>query len=237
MRRKSVLAILLVVLVLLVVGTTLVLLLKHEPSFYAAKALEPGVYRSNQSTAFEKEFWRLFNDIGNDREEWQATFTETQLNAFFDERFVQSGLSDKLLPEGVSAPRIAIEGERIRLAFRYGTPPWSTIISLDFRVWMASKEPNVVALEMERLRAGALPISAQCLLEPVIEAARRQNIEVTWYRHNGNPVALFKFLSNRARPTAQLHQLAIHDSSLSIVGRSLESTLHIMSAPTLPRGN
>src|SRR5205085_3485708 len=104
--------------------------------------------------------------------------------------------------------------------------PWSTVISLDFRIWLVPKEPNLVAMEFQALHAGALRISAQSLLEHVYEAARQRNIDVSWYRHNGNPVALLRFQSDRINPTFQMQRLELRPGMLVISGRSIEATPH-----------
>src|SRR5262249_5203406 len=153
---------------------------------------EAGDVRAKQSTEFTAELAGLFNDMVN-KQQWFGRFTDEQINSYFAEDFVRSGTAEKLLPEGMHEPRISIQPDRIRLSFRYGAGVWSTIVSIDLGVWLAAKEPNVVVLELKGLRAGSLPISAQSLLEHISEAARGQSLEVTWYRHNGNPVAVLRF--------------------------------------------
>jgi hypothetical protein len=228
MRRKSVLLTLGILVVLLgAAGTGLTLLVRHEPRFYREKAVPPGQLRRMQSQAFQQQFLQLATDIKSQRKTWQASFTEAQINSYFEEHFIQSGVAKKLLPEGVSAPRVALDPDGVRLAFRYGCLPWSTIISIDFRVWL-TKDPNVVALELKGLHAGSLPISAQSLLEQISDFTQRSNkIEVTWYRHGANPVALLRFLSERPQPTVQLQRLTIHDGVLSLSGGSTDHTLRI----------
>jgi hypothetical protein len=109
---------------------------------------------------------------------------------------------------------------------------WSTIVSIDLGVWLAAKEPNVVVLELKGLRAGSLPISAQSLLERISEAARSQALEVTWYRHNGNPVAVLRFQPYQNRPTFQLQRLELGQGTLLITGRSLDPISLPVSIPT-----
>src|SRR5205823_2782932 len=115
--------------------------------------------------------------------------------------------ADSLLPDGVSQPRVAFEQDRLRIGFRYGTSLWSTIVSIDFRVWLAKGEPNAVVLQLKGVHAGSLPISAQSLLENISEALRRYNVQVMWYRHQGYPTAVVKFQTDQPRPTCQLLQL------------------------------
>src|SRR5205823_9272130 len=143
-------------------------------------------------------------------------------NSYLEEDLGRGELAESLARRGISAPRLAIDSDRIRLAFRYGNDWWSTVVSLHFRVWLVPKEINVVGLEVLAQRAGALPISAQFFLEQVVELARAKNIDVTLYRHNGNAVALMRFQSDRMRPTAQLRRLELRPGMIAIGGAPLE---------------
>jgi hypothetical protein len=231
MRRKSVL-LTVGVLAFLVGGalTGLALVVRHEPRFYRDRAVAPGPHREQESKAFQQEFVQLMAAIKT-APRWQAAFTETQINSFLQEDFIKPGAADKLLPDNISEPRVALEPDTIRLAFRYEQGPWSTIISINLRVWLAPKEVNVVALELEGLQAGALPISAQSLLEQISEIARRRNIEVTWYRHGGNPVALLRFQGDRPSPTVQLRHLKVSEGRLALEIESLDRTPRVTALP------
>jgi hypothetical protein len=199
-----------------------VAVLRHEPAFYRRAAVPAGPERQQHCSAFLHEFAHLVNGITNQDKKWFATFTDVQINSYFEEDFLTGGHGQKLLPEGISEPRVAIEPDKLRLAFRYGCEPWSTVIAIDLRLWLAPKEPNVVAVELQGLHAGALPVFAQSLLERASEVARRRNIDVTWYRHQGNPVALLRFKGDQQRPTVQLRQVELRQGTISIVGQSLE---------------
>ena len=223
MSRKSMLWALVMVLLLLGgIGTTLVLLLRHEPDFYVRSAVPPGAQRIKSSGEFVEMFSRLVEGIATKRP-WDVRFTQEQINSYFEEDFVKEHSAEKPLPGGISEPRVVLESDRIRLAFRYGTGWLSTVISLDLQAWLVSKEPNVVALEFQALHAGALPISGQSLLERVSEAAQQKNIEVTWYRHNGHPVVLLRFQADKSNPTFQLQELELHPAMLRLTGRSLDA--------------
>jgi hypothetical protein len=223
MRRKSVLMALgvLVLAGLAVVGV-LALLARQVPEFYERAQIPAGDQRKTQSKAFYTEVGRLLSQINGRLPVWGATFTEAQLNSYFAEDFLTSHLAEKLLPESVTAPRVVIEQDKIRLAFRYGAPPWSTVISIDLRVWLAPKERNVVVLELQSLHAGSLPISAQSLLEQLSDMIRRRGIDVTWYRHNGNPAAVLRFQNDQARPSFLLRQLELRNGMVTVVGCSIE---------------
>lgn len=239
MRRKS-LWLGIGIVVLVVTGTSVLLLLvNHEPKFYRVRALPAGVEREQRSQKFQSEFARLVNDVIN-YQEWNASFTDEQINSYLDEDFLHAHTVAKSLPEGIGAPHVAFEPDRMRLAFPYRIGSWSTIISIDLRVWLTTKESNVVAMEIQGLHAGSLPIAAQSLLERITETVRghEHDIEVSWFRRrNGYPVALFKFQAGERRPTVQLRRLELQQGRLVIGGRSIESpSLRAMLDPRALNG-
>jgi hypothetical protein len=230
MSRKSLFVGLALVLMLASsVSSVLAFLVRHEPAAYSCCALPPGEQRQKLSREYLGESSNLMDGIVNKRQ-WYAKFTEEQINGFFEEDFIRSDTWSKILPDGISEPRVCLQPDKIRLAFRYGTGKWSTVISVDLAVWLAAKEPNVVVLELQGLHAGSLPISAQSLLDRISEAARSQNLDITWYRHNGNPVALLRLQPYHSRPTFQLQRLELGQGTLLISGRSLDAA----PVPDLP---
>src|SRR5262249_12529331 len=115
------------------------------------------------------------------------------------------------------------EQNRIRLGFRYGKGPLTTVVSLQIRIWLVAREVNTVALEFESLHAGALPVSAQSLLHRIADFAHQKDIDPTWYRRNGHPVLVLRFQADRSRPTFLLQRLEASTGALRISGCSLDS--------------
>jgi len=221
--------------------TAMILMAMHEPGFYRRAEVSPGKVRKEMSGAFVGQFAKLLNYWKDWRGEWNVSFTEAQINSFFAEDFVgpDAGNSAAVLAQqGIADPRIIMENDKLRLAFRYGTGAWSTVLSYDLKLWLAPKEVNVVCVEILGRHAGALPIGTQSLLNEFSELAGKQGIEVTWYRHEGNPVALIRFQANGSRPTAQLRRLDVKQGWITIGGLSLEPVLtgNMKSALT-PMGN
>jgi hypothetical protein len=223
MSRKSVLLGLgLALLLVSAVGGLLLLLVLHEPEYYSQTAQPPGPERKANSTLFWKECSDLVSAISNDRK-WGAEFTQDEINSFFEEDFGRLGADETPLPDGITQPRVTIEQEKVRLGFRYGSGTWSTVVSVDFRVWLAVKEPNAVALELQGFHAGSLPISAQSLLERVSDIVRRRNVEVRWFRYGNNPVALLRFQSDQPHPSVKLTGLDLRPGKIVVRGESLDS--------------
>ncbi len=132
--------------------------------------------------------------------------------------------SPESLPEGISDPRIAFDHDRIRLAFRYGSGLFSTVISIDLRIWLTAQERNVLVVELERFRAGALPISSRTLLEKISEAGRPRGIGVAWYRNHqtGHPVAVLRFQDDQPKPTMEFIAVQPEAGTITIHGRSTD---------------
>lgn len=223
MRKRHLIVVLVGGVVLAVVGGlgTLFVLLKSEPDFYHECYVPEGKERKKMSAEFLGAFTQMANQIVDGRK-WQVTFTQAQINSYFLEDFVRLGDAAHLQQQGISEPRVVFEKDRMRVAFRYGSSLWSTVFSFDLRTWLAPEEPNVVAVEFLARNAGAMPISAKSFLDQITGIARRNKIEIIWFRHNGNPVALLHLTTGRERPNAQLQHLRVEDGKLTIAGMSFE---------------
>jgi hypothetical protein len=250
MRRKPlILAILIVLALVCVVGGSVALLVRYQPAYYRDAVLSPSPERGKKSSECLSEFSNLWNIIQtqvnlrhkDERFSWQAEFTDEQINSFLVEDFVVTGWDKKMLPDGISEPRVVFHGSRGKLGFRYGFGRWSTIITINFKMWVPKDEPNAICVEFEGLHAGALPISAQSLLEHVSEAARRYDgakIEVSWYREAGHPVAVLRFESN-PHPTVQLQHVVLEEGKLIVQGIYTDPTPRGRTVPAnmTPSGN
>jgi hypothetical protein len=216
----------------------LILMVKHEPTFYRRAEVPAGKERNDLARVFVGRFADLVgNWVDVMKGGWEVTFTEKQINSYFEEDFIRNGDGELFRRQGITNPRIILEKDVLRLAFRYGKPPWSTIISYDFKMWLAPKEANVVCLEIVGRHAGALPMSSQSLLNEISNAADRHGIQVTWYRHQGNPVALIRFPTDQSRPSAQLRRLDIMQGLITIGGFSQDPYTKVTPNLLAPSAN
>jgi hypothetical protein len=236
-RRSLLLAIAIFVCLTCAVGATLWILVRYEPSIYLRAAVPPGEQRHQLSEKCQQELMKLYSSVLNpDEQEWGHRFTDSEINSYLAEHFVQSHLNEHMLPEGVSEPRLVIEPEKIRLAFRYGTGLWSTVVSIDLRVWLVKGEPNVVALKLVGFHAGALPISAQSLLESITKTCQDNGIGVDWYRDDGAPVAVLRFQAEQPHPTLELETIKLESGAIHIEGRTKDpASLRAFLADPLAR--
>ncbi len=204
--------------------------LKHEPQFFRDGTVEPGPERKRASTKFANDLLQLIVNVKNDRDDWHFFFTQGDVNSFLQEDFVSYGEAENLRKLGVSEPRVAFDDGHVRLAFRYGSGFWSTVVSYDLKVWVVPKEANLLAVEIVGRRAGAIPISSHALLKDLTEVASRHNVEVTPYRHEGNPVALIRFQADQPRASAHLKCLRIGGGGVRLVGSTAVCPVHAKDA-------
>jgi hypothetical protein len=210
-------------------GTGLVLAYFYEPAFYRRCEIPPGPERAKASNKCCRPlFTQLANQIINagmpDYDKpWRIHFGETEINSFLQEDLFKWQDVASLQRQGISDVRVAFEADnQLRLGFRYGNEPWRTIMSFDMRVWLVPKEMNVLAVELVGRHAGALPVSAQSLLTSIAEQLHNKYVEISWYRHNGNPVALVRFQMDGSRPPLQLTEVSVKQGMLTIGGNPLE---------------
>lgn len=202
---------------LVVIG--LIAMVKREPNFYKEAQMPPSAHRTQLSTEAKANYSEIL-DVLN-RDSWELTFTADQINAFFQEDFLLVGGDDNL-PQGFHAPRVRIGDGTMRLGWRWGKGVLSTVLSMEAKFWVVRSKVSTLAMEIVNLQAGSLPLSTGFVLDYITSAARRQNIDVTWFRSEGHPVAVMRFQSDQQRPTFQFDEISLQNGSLEIAGRASE---------------
>lgn len=206
----------------------------HVPAFYRRTAVAAGPERRQAAQEFLNRLSDLFGRL-KDGQPWAQEFPQDQVNSYLqDDTFTHACLVE--LPAGVSGPRVEFTGECVRAGFRYGDGWLSAIVSLEGRVWLAAKEPNVLVVELTGLSLGAIPLATHMLLEPIAEAARDQGIDATWYRGGGHPIALLRLQAHQPRPTFQLRAFETQAGKLVVSGKEIsdESTADTTSISNKP---
>jgi hypothetical protein len=234
MRRRAFLGVTAIIASLLTCSATaLALLAHHIPTYYARTALPEGPSRQCQCREFVSRSSDLWNSMGSDQP-WELHFTQDQFNSYLLEEDDQPTAQLVEIPEAVHDIRIAMEDDLLRVGFRYGTGWWSSIVTVEFRVWLVARKTNLIALELCAFRAGALPLGTQSLLDFISEAAHRLDIDVTWFRNQGHPVALLQLQANQPRPTFQLRRLEVRTGRLVIACSPARDVGQVIASPAPP---
>jgi hypothetical protein len=160
---------------------------QHVPDFYERQLeAENPVVQRQRGDEFERQALELNNQIRKS-DHWQARFSADEINAWLavdmPEKFPE------MLPDDVRSPRVAIEPDLFQLACRVENTRFSSIVSLGVQPYVTS-EPNVLALRVKQLRAGALPIPLGKYLEKIALQCAKAGIPLRWTEEEGDPVAL-----------------------------------------------
>lgn len=127
---------------------------------------------------------------------WKTSFGEDEINAWvqseFPERF------ERLLAHGVTEPAIAIENGELFAAARYLSGSWDTVISCRLSVEM-TEEPNLLAIALSDLKAGALPLPLEPFVRKISKEAAIGDLDIRWDFTKDGPIALVKIPQEEPR--------------------------------------
>jgi uncharacterized protein YpmS len=169
--------------------------LVQVPDFYeeALAAQSDPLARQQAADTFVQRTVQLANDIKH-ADAWSQEFTVQQVNAWLAEQLHKKYA--ELVPSGIRDPRMQLDGQSVLVGFHYEQENWSGIVSLRLRPWVP--EPNQLAIEIESIRAGLLPIPLDNVLEQLSEQIEIDGWQAEWTQVNGNDVLLVRFDSNQA---------------------------------------
>ena len=191
----------------------------ESPDFYLTvleqeRRADPDARRA-EAKRFVHRTMKLVDDIRNS-DAWAQDFTEAEINAWLAEELHRK--FGEWLPPGVSEPCVQIEADAIHVGFQYDEPgQWSGVVSLRVLPWVA--EPNQLALQVESIRAGLVPIPVDQIVAGVAEHARSSGWRVEWQQRDGYDVALVR-LATEDEPSAELDGVELRDGSLHVHGRA-----------------
>jgi hypothetical protein len=207
------------------VPAVLWLSLTHRPKFYQAMAEIPRERRQSGARRFVAQSLQLRNDIVNEPR-WEAAFTDEEVNAWLAEDLV-THFADQI-PPGVHEPRIAFELGRVTLGFELEEGPVRSVITVVARVNVP--EENTLALTLESIRAGLLPVPAERITERITQQARGHGLDIRWERDGELPMAVLHYAPHPQRNDVILESLQVLEGQIHLKGRSSRA----VASPTLP---
>jgi len=156
------------------------------PEFYEQAALRMPKDLDSAIASLEQDVTQLQGDAGR-LGSWYAAFTDEQVNAWLVQQLPRE--FPTLLPNGVSEPRIVIDDGRVFAAARFMNQHIDTVVSFEVKAAL-TEHANVVAIRINNLRAGALPLPLNRFLRGISAEAAKSNMEVRWDMDQSEPVAL-----------------------------------------------
>ena len=95
----------------------------------------------------------------------------------------------------------------------------NTVASATFEIYLA--EPDVLALRIDNVRAGVLPMPMKAIVDGVAQVAERLNLRVQWRQVKGDPVALITLPAAHDETSVyKLDALELREGELYIAGRT-----------------
>jgi hypothetical protein len=172
---------------------------RFVPEFYAraTKPRSSGVTRTKRPQASDTQH------VKTDETQtgfWNADFSDDEINAWLIEELPRK--FPRLLAKGASEPRVVIEDNRVLAAVRYKNRRFDIVISCELEVEL-TEQPNMLALRVKDLKAGALPLPLSNFLKGISTEAAKGDIEIRWDVTDSGPVALVTVPSEHPRYVAK----------------------------------
>jgi hypothetical protein len=210
-----------VLLTFLAAGAWLWFAVRHVPHFYVdALAVDPAVQRQ-ASDKMVRRTAVLSNDARRDGR-WQAVFTADQINGWLAVDREQN--HPRLIPHQFHDPRIAIHDHELIIGCRYETDRLNTVLSLTAEVYLQST--NVLALRIERARAGAIPLPLKDVTSQLVTACENVGCQVELREVGSDPLLLVTLpLPNNSTRSGsiQLQSVELHEGELDVAGETVRA--------------
>ena len=156
------------------------------PEFYTRLAAEAPEQSAQASRRLQADMERLQDDAAQ-LGSWQAAFSDDEINGWLVEELPKK--FPRLLARGASEPRVVIEDGRLLAAAKYKNRGLETVVSCEIEVEL-TEQPNMLALRVSNLRAGALPLPLSKFLRGITREAAKGEVDVRWDLTDNGPVAL-----------------------------------------------
>ena len=192
---------------------------RYVPDFYLRAASGDAADAEAASRRLRADVEQLKQDASR-LGAWFASFSDEEINAWLAEEFPKT--LPRLLAGGAREPRIMIEDGKVLAAARFQNQRLETVISCEVEVEL-TEQPNVLAIRISNLRAGALSLPLERFLGNISQELARGEIEVQWDMTESGPVALLTIPSEHpeyVRRPVIVESLRLVDGHLLLAGNT-----------------
>lgn len=188
---------------------------KRVPPFYSSAMAQDSTAVRHASDAMLRQTAALVSDINRDHP-WQALFTEEQINGWL--AFDAQRNHSNLFPPEVRDPRVSIDEDRVRIGFRWQDGLWSSVVSMELEVYL--RDTNVIAVRLQHVRAGLLPLPLGQFLDHVVTSAENFGLHVEQRQIDGDPLLVITLPTPKSRRQAlpALESLELHKGEIFVAG-------------------
>ncbi len=191
--------------------------LMQPPEFYQHAMAVPEDVRTRRSEAEQLvvRTTSLVERIRNSDDGWSEEFTQTEINAWLAEELPRN--FSEWLPQGVSEPRVKLSDETVQIGFKLVQEDWEGVVSLQVRPWVVSQ--NQLALEIESIRAGLIPIPLDGVLDELEQMVETDGWQIERLNSDGKQVIQVNLDQDDSEGPA-LTSIRVVDDRLQVIGTS-----------------
>ena len=221
-RRQIVVTLSLLLLFAGAIGGALLWGLQQVPTFYEeALAEQPSLeVRKEAAMEFVQRTVNLAEDI-KQSDDWSEEFTQRQVNAWLAEELETKYA--EIVPAGVSDPRVKFVDESILIGFRYSDDKYTGVVSLRLKPSVVG--PNRVAIEIQSIRAGAIPVPLDQILESLSDDIYSEGWRIESRQANGNDVLVLHLDPDEGNQPV-LEAIKIIEGKLQVAGTRRTHSSH-----------
>jgi len=202
-------------------GGVYVALGQEQPFYTAALAVDP-LRLAAGSRELESRASALYSE-SRQPGGWKAAFTEEQINGWLAVQLANSFRD--ALPANLIEPRISIGEDSIALAFRTRRGGVDTVVTARAAIMLT--DGGRLAVRLESVHAGALPLPAMQVAEDISRACRELELPVSWTQDNGQPVAIVDVSGSTGTSgkTISLAALELRSGTIYVEGETIETAV------------
>jgi len=189
---------------------------QHVPRFYRAALAADADEHQPACDRMLRRISSLSNDLRNGRP-WQLVLGAEEINGWLAVDLPRN--HPTALPPGTEAPRVAISGNQLQVAFKARWRSFTTVVSLVLEPYLA--KPDVLAVRVCRVRAGGLPVPLGQILDNFSDTVHQSGLKLQWRQTDGDPVALISLVArNTQRAQVHLEKFQLADGKMMFAGTS-----------------
>ena len=160
------------------------------PEFYQqAIAAAPPENLAESSRELEERVEQLHAEVAQPGT-WSTSFDADQINAWLAAELPKR--FPAVQAKGLQDPRVMISDGKLTVAARFTNPRFDAVLSCDLMAQLTD-QPNRLAIRIDNLRAGALPLPLSQFKDLIARAATRAHLDVAWEQTDQGAVALVEF--------------------------------------------
>jgi hypothetical protein len=188
---------------------------QYVPPFYTSAVALDAEVAQRSSDAMLRQTTALVSDIRRGRP-WQMLFTAEQINGWLAYDVPRN--HPDLFPPEVHDPRVQIEDDLLKIAFRWTGASWSAIVSCQVEVYL--HETNVIAVRIHQVRAGKLPLPLGGLVESFVAAGREAGLLIDQRQVDNDPLLLVTLpAADSDKDQLLLESFELRDGKVFLAGR------------------